>query len=268
MKAKIILLAICTGIIISLNGCGLMGKKYLKSNTEQHQLSTSGKKKLLLENISGDIVISRSSDSGTLNLKATKEIKVKKKYLNTPFDEIELKIDTTGNMIRINSEIIKDRDNGIFKFNISRDKKVDYEITVPSDIEIEIDNVNGDVTSKNLNNDLKIDLVNGEIELRNFTGALDCNITNGSFTGEVDSTRGIDISTINGSVVLNLNNFMNANVKAETVNGRITEDNLQFRVIDKDKKMFKGILGNGVPNIDIKIETVNGKIKLIGRNEI
>ena len=61
---------------------------------------------------------------------------------------------------------------------------------------------------------------------------------------------------------------MSANIRAETVNGRIVEENLQFRVIDKEKKMFRGTLGNSDSNIDIKIETVNGKIKLIGRNEI
>jgi DUF4097 and DUF4098 domain-containing protein YvlB len=268
MKSRIILLLISLGIIVSANGCGLMGKKYLKSNSEQHQISTAGKKKMKLENISGNIVIYRSSDSGSMILKATKEIKVKKKYLGTPFDEIELKIDTTGDLISINSEVSKDRDDGFFKFNTGRNLKVDYEITVPSGIEIEIENINGDVTAKNLNSDLRIDLVNGDIELSNYTGSLDCEITNGSFSGEIDSTRGIDISTINGSVTLNLNNFMNANVKAETVNGRITEENLQFRVIDKEKKMFKGVLGTEDSNVDIKIETVNGKIKLIGRNEI
>jgi len=268
MKTRIILLIISFGIIVSLNGCGMMGKRYVKSNSEQHQISASGKKKIKLENIVGNIVISRSSDSGSIFVKASKEIKVKKKYIDRPFDEIELKIDTSGNIISITSEYNNNRDDGFFKFNISRDRRVDYEITVPSNLEVEIENVNGDFTAKNLDNDLKIDLVNGEVDLMNYTGRLDCEITNGSFSGEIDSTRGIDISTINGSVTLNLNNFMNANIKAETVNGRIVEENLQFRVIDKEKKMFRGTLGNSDSNTDIKIETVNGKIKLIGRNEI
>jgi len=268
MKSRIIVIVICLGIFTGLNGCGFMGKKYLKSESEQHQISTAGKKKVKLENISGNIVITRSSDSALMTVKATKEIKVKKKYLDKPFDEIELKIDTAGSIISINSEINKEREDGFFKFNISRDKRVDYEISIPAYIELEIENINGDITAKNLDNDLNLDIVNGEVEFRNYTGRLNCDITNGSFSGEIDSTRGIDISTINGSVTLNLNNFMSANIRAETVNGRIVEENLQFRVIDKEKKMFRGTLGNSDSNVDIKIETVNGKIKLIGRNEI
>ncbi len=268
MKTRIILLVIGFGIFVSLNGCSMMGKRYVKSNSEQHQISSSGKKKIKLENITGNIIISRSSDSGLVSVKALKEIKVKKKYLDKPLDEIEIRIDTSGNIINISSEYNDNRDDGFFKFNISRDRRIDYEITVPANLEVEVENVNGDFTAKNLDNDIKIDLVNGDADLTDYTGKLDCEITNGSFTGEIDSTRGVDISTINGSVTLNLNNFMNANIKAETVNGRIVEENLQFRVIDKEKKMFRGTLGNADSNTDIKIETVNGKIKLIGRNEI
>lgn len=268
MKTRILLLLIGFGILVSLNGCGSMGKRYLKSSSEQHQISASGKKKVKLENVTGNITVRRSSDSGSVFLKASKEIKVKKKFLDKPFDEIDIRIDTSGSLISISTEYNNNRDDGFFRFNIGRDRRVDYEISIPEDMDLEIENVNGVFSAKDLNNDLKIDLVNGEVDLINYTGRLDCEITNGSFSGEIDSTRGIDISTINGSVTLHLNNYMNANVRAETVNGRITEENLQFRIIDKEKKMFKGTLGNGDSNTDIKIETVNGKIKLIGRNEI
>ncbi len=61
---------------------------------------------------------------------------------------------------------------------------------------------------------------------------------------------------------------MNANVRAESINGKITDENLQFKDIMREKKLFKGKLGNGDPNVDIRIETVNGRIKLYGRNEI
>lgn len=268
MRTRIVLLLIGIGILVSLNGCGSMGKRYLKSSSEQHQISTSGKKKVKIENITGNISIRRSNDSATVIVKASKEIKVKKKYLDKPFDEIDIRIDTSGNQISISTEYNKNRDDGIFRFNIGRDRRVDYEISIPVEMAIEIENINGDLSAKSLNNDLKVDLVNGDIDVEDHTGRLDCEITNGTFSGEIDSTRGIDISTINGSVTLNLNNFMSANVKAETVNGRIIEENLQFRLIDKEKKMFKGTLGAGDSNTDIKIETVNGKIKLVGRNEI
>lgn len=254
--------------MVSLNGCGFMSKKYLKTSTERHQIDITGKKKISLENVNGNIKISHGDDSGNLIVKASKEIKVKKKFLDTPFDEIKVAIDSGGQTVEIKAEITKSREDGFFKFNIGRDQRVDYEIIVPPGIEIEIENVNGNISAGKLSNDLKIDLVNGEVSLDNYSGKLKCEITNGSFSADIDSTSGMDLSTINGGVTLNLNNFINANLRAETVNGRIIDENLQLRVVEKEKKLFKGKLGSGESDVDINIETVNGKIKLIGRSEI
>ncbi len=102
----------------------------------------------------------------------------------------------------------------------------------------------------------------------NYTGRLECEIINGDFTGHIDSTRGIDINTTNGDISLFLNNYMNVNVRAETVNGKISTEELQFKNTVKEKRLLKGQLGNDESNTDIKVETVNGRIKLYGRNEI
>lgn len=267
MKSRIFLLMLGL-VIVYLNGCGLMSKKYTKKETVTHQISTEGKKKIKLENINGSVAISQSKDSNALIVKAFKEIKVKKKYLDTPFDEIEVEIDTMGNIITISTDINKSGEDGIFKFNLDRKQRVDYEITVPLNMEIEVENINGNVTAGSLTDDLKIDLVNGEVSLENYRGRLECEVTNGSVSGHIESTEGIDITTINGSVTLYLNNYMNANVRAETVRGKITEEQLQFREMIKEKNLFKGKLGSQESDVDIKVETVNGKIKLYGRNEI
>jgi DUF4097 and DUF4098 domain-containing protein YvlB len=252
MKAKILIL-ITVLIVSSFSGCSLLSKKYLKSGSEQHQVSIAGKQKVKLENVTGNITINHSSDSGFMTVRATKEIKVKKKDLDKPFEEIRILIDTLSSEIRIYSEI---------------NERTDYEITIPSNIEIEIENVNGEVTTNKLNNDMKIDLVNGDVSLDKFSGKLECDIVNGTFSADIDSTKGMDISTINGSVKLTLSNFLNARIKAETTNGRITDENLRFSEIEKEKKVFRGKLGTGEVKADIRIETLNGKIKLIGRNEI
>lgn len=267
MKAKILIL-ISVLIVSSFSGCSFLSKKYLKSGSEQHQISIAGKQKVILENVTGNIIINHSSDSGFMTVRATKEIKVKKKDLDKPFDEIRIVIDTLSSEIKINSEITDRRENSFFNINVGRNSKTDYEITIPSDIEIEIENVNGEVTTNKLNNDIKIDVVNGDVSLDKFSGKLECNIVNGTFSADIDSTKGMDISTINGSVKLTLSNFLNARIKAETTNGRITDENLRFSDIEKEKKVFKGKLGTGDDKADIRIETLNGKIKLIGRNEI
>ncbi|MEO6694399.1 MAG: hypothetical protein ABIO41_04280, partial [Ignavibacteria bacterium] len=186
--------------------------------------------------------------------------------LETPFDEINIVLDTNSENISVKTEISKKGSDGIF--NLSREHRVDYEIYLPGNIEIEIDNVNGKVISSVVKNNLKITLINGDIDISNFAGKLECEITNGSFSGKIDSTSGIDINTINGSVTLFLNNYMNANLKAESVNSRITNENLQFRDLLQDKNLLRGKLGNVNSDTHINIETINGKIKLYGRNEI
>ncbi|MEO8211208.1 MAG: hypothetical protein ABI840_11675 [bacterium] len=265
MKAKIFLTAIFL-VAFVLNGCGLLSKKYTKTETSGYKISTGNKKKITLENINGNVMISPINDSNTLTIKAFKEIKVKKKYLETPFDEIEVEIDTNSEVISVRTEIRQKGSDGIFNFG--RNQRVDYEIYVPANIEIEIDNVNGNITSNGANNILKVTLVNGDVELNNFTGRVDCEITNGSFSGRIDSTNGIYINTINGGITLYLNNYMNANINAESVNSRITDENLQIRDVMKDKKQLRGKLGKINTDVNIKVETIYGKIWLYGRNEI
>lgn len=267
MKSIIVLIVCLT--VLAGSGCGILSKRFTKSSTEHHKVSTFGKNRIKLENIRGSIALSRSSDSAGVTIKALKEVKVKKKYLNTPFDEISIDIDTTKfGAIEITTNIEKKGEDNIFKFNMDRDQRVDYEIQIPADMEVEIDNTSGNISADRISNDLIIDLVSGDVSLERFTGRLECDITNGDFTGKIDSTRGININTINGNISLHLNNFMNAYVRAETVNGKITQELLNFREVIKESKLFKGKLGTGNPEIDIRLETVNGKIRLFGRNEI
>lgn len=262
----IILAAVVTAF--AFQGCGVFSKRFTKSETVQYQINASGKQKVKLENILGSIVITQNDNSEALKIKALKEVKVKKKFLNTPFDEIVVKIDTTTSVINIMTEINKKGEDNIFKFDIDKGQSVDYEISVPKNIEVEIENISGNITLGDLSNNVKIDLVNGDVSLERHTGIIECDITNGTFTGKIDSTSGININVINGNITLYLNDFINANVRAETVSGKITEENLQFSNVVKEKNLFKAKLGAYETSSDINIETVNGRIKLFGKNEI
>jgi len=267
MKAKILI--IITGIFflsISISNCGFLSKKYTKTEKSEISISTVSKKKISLDNTNGEIKILKSTDVNKLVIIAHKEIKVKKKNLETPFDEIIIDIDTNSDVISVTSKI-KDKGEVQF-FHFGKETRIDYDIYVPENIEIEIVNVNGNIDSKTITNDLRIELTNGDVDLERYTGKLNCEITNGAFNGRIDSTNGINIEVINGSVELNLNNFINANVTAETMNGKISEENLQFRDLKKGKKSLSGKLGNTDNKVDIHIETTNGKIKLFGNSEI
>ncbi len=131
-----------------MNGCGVFSKKYTKTENVQYRISAEGKKKLKLDNVSGSITISQSKDSGSITIKAHKEIKVKKKYLDTPFDEIEIRLDTLSGIVSVTTEINKGESDGIFRFDIDRGPRVEYEIQIPPDMALEIENVNGKICSR------------------------------------------------------------------------------------------------------------------------
>jgi len=268
MRSRILIMLVVTGILVSFSGCGFMSKKYLKTKTEDHTISTLNKKRVSLENINGDILIRQSRDSSEMTISATKEVKVSKKDLDKPFDEITINIESEDDIIRITTEINIQRRSKFFNINLGNKATVDYVITVPAGLELKIENVNGNVTCNELNNDLTLNLVNGKTKLSNYSGLLECEIVNGSFTGEILSTKGIGISTVNGSITLNLNNYLNAEIIAETVNGKISDSNLIIKETERKKRKFRGILGSGTPESVIKTNTVNGKINFLGTDEI
>jgi len=266
MKTSIIVIAVIFGFLF--NSCGLLSKKYTKSAKEIHAVLSEGKTKLVLNNINGNVNIKQSDDSGFVKIKAEKEIKVKKKHLDTPFDEITIEIDTIGSVINIETVIGKRGEDDGFNLNFDRRQKVDYEIFVPAGISIIIENVNGTVTAEKISNDLVIHQINGDVEIDKYSGQLECEITNGSLSGKIDSTKGMNINIINGKVSLGLSNYMNAKVNAESINSKVTTENLSFTVMDQENKSFKGSLGSGEEKSIISIETVNGKIFLFGEQDI
>jgi hypothetical protein len=97
---KFLFIILCV-LAVYMTGCGNFGRKYSKSETEKFTLNAVNKRSLSLENISGDITITRSEDS-TIKITAVKEVKVRKKDLQTPFDDVRITLDTNTRSIKIN----------------------------------------------------------------------------------------------------------------------------------------------------------------------
>ncbi len=245
-------------------GCGLFSERYEKNETEEFKISAAGKSRLVLDNINGRIELIASSDSENVKVIAVKEITVPKKDLNKPFEEIKLRIDTSGNDIRIDSDIKSKTKLRFFSFGTIKGPKVDYEIHIPSGLAVEISNVNGNISSNRLATDVSIELINGNITFRNYSGLFESEVTNGEVSLSVDSTSGIDIETVNGSVDIDFGKYVAGKLKAETTNGKIVDENLDLSNVTKEKKLLKGEFGTS-PSTSISISTVNGRITLKGK---
>ncbi|MBK6507199.1 MAG: hypothetical protein IPG02_16460 [Ignavibacteria bacterium] len=50
--------------------------------------------------------------------------------------------------------------------------KVDYELYIPAGFQLDLSNVNGDVTAGSFDGDLRIELINGDVSIRTLYGTV------------------------------------------------------------------------------------------------
>ena len=256
---RIFILILLSVSVLSMFSCSLLSKKYEKKEDEEFKISAVNKTKIDLTNVNGKITVSKGDSLSGIVIKAEKIGYMRKKDMDKPLDMIKVNIDTTGNIVRITSELQKDHE--WLHFDI-HSNKVNYDIKVPPNIMVKVDNVNGDIELYNLVNETDISSVNGEIKFDNLSGVQNLSTTNGKITGSIDSVRNFKVETVNGSVTLTLAKTFLGSIRAETVNGHIDTENLTISDPVAEKKLFRGYIGN--KNNELSIDVVNGRITLTG----
>ena len=260
MKLRITALYIVL-VLFALGSFNCAFRKYEKREVSEYKVSLEGKTKVTLENVNGKINVFKGDSASGLIVKAEKIAHVKKRELSEPFTEARVEIDSTSEIVRINSEIGKDK--GFIRFDINGGTKINYTITLPPGVEFSVNNTNGSVSFTNISNDLDISIINGSVTLDNASGFNKFDLTNGKVKGKLDSTKGMIIDIVNGGVNLELDSTFSAKFKIETVNGRISEENLNFTSIASGKKSMVGRIGSS--DAEVKMDIVNGKVVLKGK---
>jgi len=259
-KEKLLIFIILTAIFsLSLSGCSLLQKRYEKTEKKEFQISVLGKTKLIIENKNGDISVKRNSSDSTVIIIAEITSYLTKKELSDNIKRYDLQIDTLTNEIRISTKS-SINDINFFNFGSRKSNSVDYIVYLPPKIEAEMSSVNGKFEAFNVTNNLTGGTVNGSIQLEKTSGLLKLETTNGKITAVIDSTKGLNIETVNGSVNLKLSPAISGKFDLDWVNGSLKYDDFNFQDVYKEKRSFKGKLGNS--DTEIKISTVNGSIKI------
>ena len=243
---------------MTLQGCSLFKKHYEKTEVKDFTVNSADKKKLFLDNVNGNVKILKNTSGDNVRIKAEITAYVTKKELDKPLDEFKILIDSTGDKINIRSERIKEKH--FFNFSIGNSDRVNYEIYVPSNLEVSVENTNGKLYFEDIENNIKVNQTNGNISVKRITGETKFDITNGKFEGDIDSIKSLKLNIVNGNVTLNLDEKISAKFNVSTVNGKVTKKDLPFTYTEDDKKSFSGTLGKG--DAEIKIDVVNGKINL------
>ncbi|HUR97584.1 MAG TPA: DUF4097 family beta strand repeat-containing protein [Pyrinomonadaceae bacterium] len=214
-----------------------------------------------VSNVNGSIVV-EAWDREEVKLEATKIADSKESLA-----EVDLDIESTPSSFSVEADYKATNWNDKRNENRNRKLEVEFHLFVPrTAILNEIETVNGSVTVSNFTNVTKISAVNGNVNATNLRGAANLSTVNGQVMADfdrVDAASKINLSTVNGTVSLVVPSDLNATIKADSLNGNITNDfGLPMRKGQYVGRDLYGRVGTG--EAQIKLNSVNGKLS-IGR---
>ena len=145
-----------------------------------------------------------------------------------------------------------------------RNYTVNYTITLPVDLDVVTELINGNVTVDNIDASVSVINVNGNVHLRDVTGSATVLLTNGNIDSEVflpiDGI--VELTTTNGNITLEIPQSTSASLNARVTNGAISLSNLDLSDAESTNRSLTGMLGEGDGSIDLR--TVNGNIGVSG----
>src|SRR6267154_1349044 len=208
---------------------------------QTYPLNANGR--VSIENINGGVRIS-VWDQNEVKVDA-----VKRAYTKEKLEEAKVDVNASADSVRIRTEYPER--NQSFSDGESRRHNnpatVEYSLTIPRKARIDsADLVNGSLDIEGVEGDVKLSTVNGGVE---------ATIT------RLEESKTTSLNSVNGSIVLTIPSDSNAQVKANTIHGSITNDfGLQVNDGEYVGHDLSGQIGNGGPRI--RLSNVNGSIAI------
>lgn len=145
-----------------------------------------------------------------------------------------------------------------------RNYVVEYEITLPKDLELSVGNVNGNIFITTIENNVAVSNVNGNIDVTEIVGSTSVNLVNGNINSRVTLPVDgrIELATVNGNLSVAIPQNTSAGFSANLTNGTIRTSNLEFVETERTPRSLRGRLGDGQGTITLS--TVNGNISMTG----
>jgi len=147
--------------------------------------------------------------------------------------------------------------------NRDNDVAVDFEVRLPKGVNIGAWSVNGEVSVDGATGEVEAGSVNGTVDATSTGGPVQASSVNGSVharMGRLTGNDDLDFSTVNGSVIAEFGEDIDANIELSTVNGRFQTDwpvTITGRV---DPRHLRATLGKGGRRV--RLSTVNGNVEL------
>ena len=152
----------------------------------------------------------------------------------------------------------RDRDR-----NRNNDVNVDFEVRLPKGVNIGAWSVNGEVSVDGATGEVEAGSVNGSVDATSTGGPVQASSVNGTVharMGRIGSTEDLEFSSVNGNVIAEFGEDIDAQIELSTVNGRFQTDwpvTITGRV---DPRHLRATIGKGGRRI--RLSTVNGNVEL------
>ena len=220
--------------------------------------------KVNLSNVNGSVTV-EAWDRNEVRVEYTKTADSKERL-----NDVNVRIDSRADGISIDTDYDnwkKDSDHG-WKF--SGKLEVSFKLSVPRGAMLnQIETVNGSIDLADFTNYTKVSAVNGSVNARNIRGTARLSTVNGEVHADFDRLETgsrISLDTVNGHVNLAIPSDSNATVKADSLNGNITNDfGLPVRKGKYVGRDLYGKLGSG--DVQIKLSSVNGQLAIGRKND-
>jgi len=248
-------------VLAAMVGChGVLGPDLDSEavGTFSLQLDATDDVALTLDDISGAITI-RGAETTTVDIWAERRVRSGSQSDAEAFLElVTVDVSEVGSEIFVHTQMPNHTDE--------RDVLVHYELTVPSYLAITVQDVNGVIDIRGMDASVTAQTVNGAIYVRDVIGDLRASTVNGNVDVDVtlfppDGT--LDLSAVNGNVVLDLPASTSAMFGAVVVNGTVTVTGLTLANATSSPRSVRGRLGAGHGLIDLTV--TNGVITVRGR---
>jgi DUF4097 and DUF4098 domain-containing protein YvlB len=238
----------------------------VQDETEKFQqvypLNANGR--VRVSNVNGSITV-EAWDRNEVQLSYTKIADTKERL-----SEVEIRIESRPEFFSVESDYDnwKVRNNDQWRNNGRL--TVEYRLMVPRGAVLnEIETVNGSVTVSSFTNVTRVSAVNGSVKAANIRGTARLSTVNGEVFADFDrleSGSKISLDTVNGKVNLLVPSDSNATLRADSVNGSITNDfGLPVRKGKYVGRDLYGKLGSG--DVEIRLNSVNGTLSIGRKND-
>lgn len=216
-----------------------------------------------ISNVNGSIVM-EAWDRNEVKLEYTKVADSRERLA-----DVEIQIESRPDFLSVQTDYGRG-DGGGQRWKNGGKLSVEFRLMVPKGAVLnEVETVNGSVTVSDFVNQTAISAVNGSVNATNIRGTAKLSTVNGEVKADFDRLETgskISLETVNGTVKLTLPSDANATVRAESLNGNITNDfGLTVRKGKYVGRDLHGKLGNG--DVQIRLESVNGGLSIGRKND-